>query len=145
MNYTVRSSFPSWNFAPVTTRFRWTRLIAIRRLFVLIRDIMNSSLCLLGFPTPLPRFGAWWMRSFNFQFALWKYVLVFFDDILIYSPTWLSHLEHLETVLHTLRQQVLFVKLSKCSFGLLEVDYLGHTVSGSGVSMDKGKVQAVLD
>lgn len=80
-----------------------------------------------------------------FQFALRKFVLVFFDDILIYSPTWMSHLDHLERVLHTLQQHVLFVKLSKCSFGMLEVDYLGHTVSGNGVSMDKGKVQAVLD
>lgn len=80
-----------------------------------------------------------------FQFALRKFVLVFFDDILIYSPTWMSHLDHLERVLHTLQQHVLFVKLSKCSFGMLEVDYLGHNVSGNGVSMDKGKVQAVLD
>ncbi|MCH93889.1 enzymatic polyprotein, partial [Trifolium medium] len=80
-----------------------------------------------------------------FQAVLRKYVLVFFDDILVYSPTWLSHLDHLHTVLQLLSDHQLFVKLSKCSFGMLEVDYLGHTVSGSGVTMDKDKVQAVLD
>lgn len=80
-----------------------------------------------------------------FQFALRKFVLVFFDDILIYSSTWPMHLSHLESVLQTLQQHSLFVKFSKCSFGLLEVEYLGHIVSGSGVSMDKSKIQAVLD
>lgn len=55
------------------------------------------------------------------------------------------HLDHLESVLQTLQQHVLFVKFSKCSFGTLEVEYLGHTVSGSGVAMDKSKVQAILD
>lgn len=79
-----------------------------------------------------------------FQDVLRKFVLVFFDDILIYSPTWPTHLQHLENVLSTLQQQVLYAKLSKCSFGLLEVDYLGHTVSGHCVAMDKTKVQVVL-
>lgn len=79
-----------------------------------------------------------------FKHALRKYVLVFFDDILIYSPTWHEHLYHLENVLKVLQDNVLFVKLSKCSFGLLEIEYLGHIVSGEGVSMDSNKVQAVL-
>lgn len=52
---------------------------------------------------------------------------------------------HLESVLQTLQQHLLYARLSKCSFGLLEVDYLGHVVSGSGVAMEKSKVQAVLE
>jgi hypothetical protein len=80
-----------------------------------------------------------------FQPFLRKYVLVFFDDILVYSPSIAEHLLHLETVLQILQNNVLFVKLSKCSFGMKEVDYLGHTVSGTGVAMDKDKVQTVLD
>ena len=51
----------------------------------------------------------------------------------------------LELVLQLLQKHKLYAKLSKCSFGLPKVDYLGHTVSGQGVSMDKDKVQAVLD
>jgi hypothetical protein len=80
-----------------------------------------------------------------FQPFLRKYVLVFFDDILVYSPSFAAHLLHLETVLQILQNNVLFVKLSKCSFGMKEVDYLGHTVSGTGVAMDKDKVQTVLE
>ena len=80
-----------------------------------------------------------------FQPFLRKFVLVFFDDILVYSPSFSAHLKHLETVLQTLQTHTLFVKLSKCSFGSQEVDYLGHTVSGSGVAMDKSKIQSVLD
>jgi hypothetical protein len=79
-----------------------------------------------------------------FQNALRKFVLVFFDDILVYSPSWQCHLQHLEWVLQILEQNELFAKLSKCSFGQKEVDYLGHIVSGSGVSMDANKVKDVL-
>jgi hypothetical protein len=80
-----------------------------------------------------------------FQHALRKYVLVFFDDILIYSNTWQDHLKHLDAVLRVLQDNTLYVKLSKCSFGVLEIEYLGHVVTGQGVSMDKDKVQAVLN
>jgi hypothetical protein len=80
-----------------------------------------------------------------FQHALRRYVLVFFDDILIYSPNWQAHLDHLEAVLKILHDNTLFVKLSKCSFGVEEIEYLGHRVTGQGVAMDKDKVQAVQD
>jgi len=62
----------------------------------------------------------------------------------VYSPTWSSHLQHLEAVLQLLKKHKLFAKLSKCSFGLTQVKYLGHTVSGQGVAVDASKVQAVL-
>lgn len=80
-----------------------------------------------------------------FQHVLKKYVLVFFDDILVYSSSWQDHLTHLEEVMKTLQQNKLFVKLSKCSFGAEEVEYLGHMVSGDGVAMGASKVQAVMD
>lgn len=80
-----------------------------------------------------------------FQFALRKFVLVFFYDILIYSDSWLDHLKHLELVLQTLKHHQLYARLSKCSFGATEVDFLGHTVSGKGVSMEATKIKAVLD
>lgn len=80
-----------------------------------------------------------------FPQQLRKSVLVFFDDILIYGPSWPAHLIHLEEVLQLLHQHCLFVRLSKCSFGLSKVDYLGHTVSNQGVEMDQSKVQAVLN
>lgn len=72
-------------------------------------------------------------------------MLVFFDDILIYSPAWTTHLEHLAIVLDCLRQHQLFTKLSKCSFGQHKLEYLGHIVSDQGVEMDPSKVQVVQD
>ena len=80
-----------------------------------------------------------------FEFALKKYVLLFFDDILIYSMSWNEHLHHLEIVLSSLEENKLFAKLSKCSFGLQQVEYLGHVVSAQRVAMDASKVQAILD
>jgi hypothetical protein len=74
-----------------------------------------------------------------------RFVLVFFDDILIYSTSWADHLRHLRVVLDTLRRHCLFVKRSKCSFGIDSVSYLGHIISTAGVAMDLGKVQAIHD
>jgi hypothetical protein len=76
---------------------------------------------------------------------LHRFVLVFFDDILIYSASWADHLRHLRVILAVLRQHCLFVKRSKCSFGVDTVAYLGHTISGAGVAMDPAKVQAIHD
>jgi len=79
-----------------------------------------------------------------FQGLLRKFVLVFFYDILVFSSSWLQHIHHLFEVLRLLQHNKLYAKLSKCQFGLSEIDYLGHTVSGNGVAMDQSKVQAVL-
>ena len=80
-----------------------------------------------------------------FKGALRRFVLVFFDDILIFSPSWKDHLSHLEFVLSILKQHQLFARFSKCTFGVREIDYLGHTLSGAGVAMETTKLQAVLD
>ena len=73
-----------------------------------------------------------------------RFVFFFFCDILIYSSSWQLHLQHLEIVLKLLQQESLYAKLSKCLFGVTEIDYFGHTVSRDGVHMEKGKIQAVL-
>jgi hypothetical protein len=74
-----------------------------------------------------------------------RFVLVFFDDILIYSSSWAEHLCHIRAVLTMLQQHQLFVKQSKCAFAVPSVAYLGHVISASGVAMDPAKVEAVRD
>ncbi|KAM3243961.1 hypothetical protein ACQJBY_055715 [Aegilops geniculata] len=74
-----------------------------------------------------------------------RFVLVFFDDILIFSETWADHLRHVRTVFTVLHQHRLFVKRSKCAFAVESISYLGHTISAAGVAMDPEKVQAVAD
>ena len=73
-----------------------------------------------------------------------KFVLVFFDDILIYSPDPEAHLTHLKIVLDTLRHHSLLAKLSKCSFGQSQVEYLGHVVTREGVIADPAKIDSML-
>jgi hypothetical protein len=63
-------------------------------------------------------------------------ILVFFDDILVYSSSWTEHLQHLRVVLEVLRAHDLHVKQSKCSFATETVAYLGHVISADGVAMD---------
>jgi hypothetical protein len=74
-----------------------------------------------------------------------RFVLVFFDDILIYNKSWADHLCHLCAILSMLQQHVLFVKRSKCTFGVAFVAYLGHMISEAGVALDPTKVQAIHD
>eukprot|EP00253_Pinus_taeda_P003254 PITA_03254 len=74
-----------------------------------------------------------------------KFVLVFFDDILIYSCTWDAHLQHVDLLLQLLRKHKLFVNMSKCSFGMAEVEYLGHIVGREGVKVDPKKIQAMQE
>lgn len=75
--------------------------------------------------------------------VLWCYVLAFFNDILVYSPTWDSHLEHLRTVLTLLHTHCLFAKLTKCAFGYIEITYLGYRISGQGLMVDQDKIEVI--
>jgi len=70
-------------------------------------------------------------------------VLVFFDDILIYSSSWSEHLQRVRLVFDALRAHDLHLQHSKCSFGSSSVAYLGHVISAEGVAMDNAKLEAV--
>ncbi|KAK9098545.1 hypothetical protein Syun_025590 [Stephania yunnanensis] len=74
-----------------------------------------------------------------------RFVIVFIDDILIYSTTREDHGEHLRIILQTLRDHRLYAKFSKCEFWLTEVGFLGHIVGACGVSVDPAKVRVVID
>ncbi|KAL0551627.1 hypothetical protein IC582_010716 [Cucumis melo] len=78
-----------------------------------------------------------------FREFLDTFVIVFIDDILIYSKTKAEHEEHLRMVLQTLRDNKLYAKFSKCEFWLKQVSFLGHVVSKAGVSVDPAKIEAV--
>jgi hypothetical protein len=80
-----------------------------------------------------------------FKPFLRKFLLVFFDDILIYSKSWEDHLQHVDKVLQLLKEQQLYAKPSKCFFGVKEVEYLGHIVSHEGVKVDPNKIKAMMD
>ncbi|CAN7067397.1 unnamed protein product [Brassica rapa subsp. trilocularis] len=78
-----------------------------------------------------------------FDKILRKFVLVFFDDILIYSRSWDEHLQHLHEVFQILAQHQLFLKPSKCTFGATVIEYLGHFISAEGVSTDPSKIKTI--
>jgi len=78
-----------------------------------------------------------------FHAYLDRFVVVFIDDILIYSKMEEEHAEHLKIVLQVLKDKKLYAKLSKCEFWLNEVSFLGHVISGSGIAVDPSKVDAV--
>lgn len=80
-----------------------------------------------------------------FRAMLRRFVLVFFDDILVYSHDWPSHLQHLSTVLRILRDQKLVVNRKKCAFAQCSIEYLGHVVSQQGVTMDPAKIASIIN
>ncbi|XP_040999388.1 uncharacterized mitochondrial protein AtMg00860-like [Juglans microcarpa x Juglans regia] len=80
-----------------------------------------------------------------FRPFLRRFVLVFFDDILVYSSCMEEHIDQLRQVLNTLASHCLYAKRSKCLFGVPEVEYLGHIVTSAGVKADPKKIAAMLD
>ena len=80
-----------------------------------------------------------------FKKYLRQFVLVFFDDILVYSVSWATHMEHLKLVFEILLQHQLFVKLSKCAFRVSTIEYLSHIASKEEVSTDPSKLMDVFD
>ena len=85
------------------------------------------------------------MMNKVFMFLLDKFVVVFIDDILIYSKSKDEHKEHLRAVLQRLCDHQLYAKFSKCEFWLQQVGFLGHVLSAEGISVDPSKVKDVLD
>ena len=72
-----------------------------------------------------------------------KFVVVFIDDILIYSKSKEEHAEHLHIVLQRLRDHQLYAKFSKCEFWLEEVQFLGHVLSAEGIAIDPSMVEVL--
>lgn len=83
------------------------------------------------------------LMNFLLKPLIRKYVLVFFDDILIYSSTLESHWEHLREVLKLMKDHKLLAKLSKCPFAKSEVEYLGYIISANGLQTDPSKLIVV--
>lgn len=83
------------------------------------------------------------MMNFILAPLLRKCVIVFIDDILIYSSNYSDHLKHVEQVFQLLQQHQFKVKLSKCSFAKQQLHYLGHVLSPNGVANDPSKVAIV--
>nr|CAH66687.1 OSIGBa0097A15.2 [Oryza sativa] len=90
---------------------------------------------------------AFFMNLMNkvFMEYLDKFVVVFIDDILIYSRTKEEHEEHLRLALEKLREHQLYAKFSKCEFWLSEVKFLGHVISAGGVAVDPSNVESVTN
>ena len=80
-----------------------------------------------------------------FKPFLRRFVLVFFDDILVYSLSMADHVQHLLMVLETLAQHQLYANAKKCEIGKSRVAYLGYIVSGEGITMDADKIKAMQE
>jgi hypothetical protein len=89
---------------------------------------------------------AYFMYLMNkvFMEYLDKFVVVFIDDILVYSRSEEEHEDRLHLVLQKLRDHKLYAKLSKCEFWLKQVAFLGHIISKGGIFMDPSKIEDVL-
>ncbi|GBG83168.1 hypothetical protein CBR_g36784 [Chara braunii] len=98
-------------------------------------------------PFGLTNAPATFQRAMNdiFRDILEQYVLVYLDDILVYSRTLEEHLRHLRDVLDRLRKHGFYAKLSKCRFAQHKVDFLGHYVSDQGLHMDDAKITAIAE
>ena len=98
-------------------------------------------------PFGLTNAPAYFMKLMNkvFMEELDKFIIVFIDDILIYSKSAEEHEQHLRIVLEKLRAHELYAKFSKCEFWLTKISFLGHILSEDGVAIDLAKVEAITN
>jgi hypothetical protein len=94
--------------------------------------------------TNAPTYFMYLMNSV-FMSELDKFVIVFIDDILVYSENEEDHAEHLRIILTRLQDHQLYAKFSKCEFWLKTVPFLGHVLSENGILVDPSNVQEVMD
>jgi len=101
----------------------------------------------LVMPFGLTNAPATFCTLMNDIFREWldDFVVVYINDILIYSSSLEEHEEHLRKVFQRLRENKLYAKLEKCEFGVTEVDFLGHRITQEGLKMDDHKVKAIVD
>jgi len=101
----------------------------------------------LVMPFGLTNAPATFCTLMNDIFNKWldDFLVVYIDDILIYSRSLEEHAEHLRKVFQRLKENKLYAKLEKCEFGVAEVDFLGHKITQEGLMMDDHKVKAILD
>ena len=85
------------------------------------------------------------LMNMVFRPYLDQFVVLFIDDMLVYSKNEEQHEQHLRIVLQTLREKQLYAKLSKCDFWLKEVFFLSHIVSAEGIKVDPAKIEAIVN
>jgi len=101
----------------------------------------------LVMPFGLANAPATFCTLMNGIFREWldDFVVIYIDNILIYSGSLEEHAKHLRKVFQVLRENNLYVKLEKCEFGVTKVDFLRHRITQEGLKMDDHKVKAILD
>jgi hypothetical protein len=118
------------------------------------QDIYKTTFCtryrhyeFVVIPFGLTNAPATFMCLMNniFNQYLDKFVVVFIDDILVYSKMEEEHDEHLRIVLQTLRKHKLYAKFDKCDFYQKEIQYLGHVISSEGIVLDPEKIKAIME
>jgi hypothetical protein len=87
------------------------------------------------------------MRVMNdvFMDLLDDFVIIYLDDILIFSGTWYEHVRYVKQVLDTLKRENMYVKLSKCEFGKTALVYLGHIIEGGQLKIDPSKIDVIVN
>ena len=110
-----------------------------------LRLHLGPDMATMSLPFGLTNAATTFMALMNgvFQPYLDKFVIVFIDNILVYSKSKQKHQQHLKVVLQTLRENQLYTKLSKCEFWLDQINFLGHVISAQEIMVDPQKIEAI--
>jgi hypothetical protein len=143
---TVKNKYPLPRIEDLFDQIRGARVfskIDLRSAFSTRYGLYEFTVMSLG----LTNAPAYFMNLMNkvFMEYLDRFVVVFIDDILIYSKSESDHEEHLRLVLQKLRDNELYAKFSKCEFWIDKVPFLGHIISKGGIAVDPAKVKKIME
>ncbi len=137
------ASSRSWTCGAPISLFVYGKATSGSRRSLPPQATMNTGSCRMAFPAPPSVFQGFMNEVF--RVFLHRFVIVYIDDILIYSRNLAEHRHHVTQVLRQLRKHHLYLKLEKCEFHRPTVQFLGYILSADGIQMDQGKVQAIRD
>ena len=142
MSLEALSTFPSWIFEQDSTSFACHLMTSTRQRSRHTQVLTKNLVMPFGLTNAPCMFQSLMDRIF--EGVLRKFLLIFFDDILIYNSCWEDHLQHLREVFQILQREQLYLKPSKCTFGATVIEYLRHFISGEGVSTDPSKIKTIV-
>ena len=143
-NYSTRWYAPVFSVLDLAQGYHQMRVKPATRKYTAFRTHRETYQWCVA-PMGLAGMPGVWSRLMRILFGKFVFLVVYLDDICVFSESIEDHLEHLEQLFQVLRKEKLYAHKKKCHFGQHEVKFLGHTISSEGLAVDDSKTKSIAE